>query len=282
MGNLHAWRDKAPKIVGALAAKCGADKVAPADLLGPDGLGFGALDPLCAAFGGGVDSIASLGACVERAVACRIEAALAVAMPRAGDLLAAAGALSDLCIPASSGDLSGLPNPKSDGAAATACQSAIAKAGATTLAHTIATAQGCVALVRKCEATSTSPESCAPSLAPKCAALFDKLTLPGKGVFAKQDAVIGKACAAVPEPDLLTTPGLGFTLDGERCAALGVTSLAGAADAAECVLRAQRCAAADVLDLGAPRGAAVLAAVGQRPAGGDGLSCPAFDGPPSP
>jgi hypothetical protein len=279
---LDAWHTKAAKLVTGLEAKCGTGKVPTEEVLGAGGLAFGSLGPLCVAFGGGADSLADLGACLQHAVACRTEAALSVSLPRAGDLLAAAGLLDGTCFTAGGGGLSGLPNPKVDGTLAAACQDAIAKAGATTMGRMLATAQSCVALVRKCELTSASPVSCSSSFTPKCATLFGKLTTPSKGVFDKQRAVIDKACGLLPADSVLTNPGLGFVFDEQRCAALGVASLTSAADAATCLLREQRCAAADVLGLGSPRGAAALAEVGQQPTGGDGLTCPAFSGPPSP
>jgi hypothetical protein len=280
---LQTWHDKtSPKVVAGLASKCGSDKVPPGELLGTSGLGFGSLDALCTAFGGGAGSITSLGECLARAVACRTETALATTMPRAGDFLAAVGASSGLCVSVAGGELGGLPNPKPDGAVAFTCQDAIAKAGTATFARTLATTQGCVATVRKCELTSAGPASCATDLAPKCATLFDKLTAVDNGVFDKDQALVAKGCASVPSASLLPTLGLGFAFDAQRCAALGVASVTDATDAATCVLREQRCAAADLLGLGAPPAAEVLAAVGQHPAGGDGLVCPAFSGPPSP
>lgn len=279
---LDAWHTKAAKLVTGLEAKCGTGKVPTDEVLEAGGLAFGSLGPLCVAFGGSADSLADLGACLQHAVACRTEAALSVSLPRAGDFLAAAGLLDGTCFTARGGGLSGLPNPKVDGTRAAACQDAIAKAGATTMSRMLATAQNCVALVRKCELTSSSPVSCSSSFTPKCATLFGKLTTPSKGVFDKQRAVIDKACGLLPADSVLTNPGLGFDFDEQRCAALGVASLTSAADAATCVLREQRCAAADVLGLGSPRGAAALAEVGQQPTGGDGLTCPAFSGPPSP
>ncbi|HEY2386588.1 MAG TPA: hypothetical protein VGK30_06475 [Candidatus Binatia bacterium] len=279
---LDAWHAKAAKSLTGLDGKCGSVKVALDELLAADGLAFGTLQPLCAAFGEGTDTFAGLAACLQRAVACRTETALAVTMPRAGDFLASANLLGGTCIAAVGGDLSGPLNPKTDGAGAAACQDAIAKACATTFAKTLATAQSCVGLIRKCELTSASPVSCTSSFMPKCATLFDKLTMPVKGLFDKQQAAIAKTCGLVPSDDIIAKTGLGFIFDAARCAALGVGSVTSAADAATCVLREQRCAAADVLGVGEPQAAAALAAVGQQATGGEGLACPAFSGPPSP
>jgi len=279
---VDAWHAKAAKLVAGLDGKCGSAKVDLAELLTANGLAFGTLEPLCTAFGDSTDTLAGLAACLQRAVACRTETALATTMPRAGDFLASANLLGGTCIAAAGGDLSGPLNPKTDGAEAAACQDAIAKAGATTFAKTLATAQSCVGLIRKCELTSASPVSCTSSFMPKCATLFDKLTTPAKGLFDKEQAAIAKACGLIPSDDVIGKSGLGFTFDATRCTALGVGSVTSAADAATCVLREQRCAAADVLGVGEPQAAAVLAAVGQQATGGAGLACPAFSGPPSP
>ncbi len=282
-GALDGWRTKTlPKILTGIGAKCGPDKLSASDILAAGGLGFEDLQALCVAFGSDLDTFAGLTDCLGRALSCRSEIAVAASMPRASDFLADAGALNGLCMPAPSGDLGGLPNPKPDGALAVACQNAIGKAALATLTRTLATTQGCVAMVRKCELSGTAPAECIGSLAPKCATLFDKLTIVDKGTFDKGRAVIAKACATLPPASLLTTPGLGFTFDAARCAALGVANVATADDVTTCVMAEQRCAAADVLGLGAPQSAAVLTAVGQRASGGDGLACPAFTGPTSP
>ena len=275
----QAFRAKAaPKLAGALALKCGPPKVVASDLR--DVLGFADVAPLCAAFGVSVDAVAGVSACLDHALACRGEEALASSMPRAPDFLAAAGVSSGLCVPAPAGDLGGLPNPKPEGAAAVTCSNGIAKAALAMLTRALAAMQSCVAMVSKCELTSDAPATCVLVLAPKCAVLLDHLTAATSGVFDIERAAIAKACAALAPSDLLAPVGLGFGLAADGCTALGVTPLVDEADVALCVLRAQRCAAADMLTLAAPRAGATLAAVGQSAA--QGLTCPAFNGPPAP
>jgi hypothetical protein len=276
-GAWQAFRAKAlAKLAGAVGAKCGPPKVSTSELLDGAGLGFGGMASECTV---PIAAVTGVSECLGRAVSCRAEDALALALPRAADLLAAAGVRSGLCLPTPAGGLGGLPNAKPEGAAALACATAIAKASLATLTRALGAMQSCVALVLKCELTADVPATCVTVAAPKCAALFDRLAVDG-GVYAKARALIDKGCAALAPSDLRAGAGLGFDLGIDRCAALGVPSLDTESEVASCVLRAQRCAAADILRTAAPRAVAALATVGQSAA--QGLTCPAFEAVPAP
>jgi len=79
-------------IGAAIVKKCGADEVAPSELLGASGAGFQADASLCKALGvPALDGAASLATCLTRHHECRARQLLDRELPRSGELLTTGG-----------------------------------------------------------------------------------------------------------------------------------------------------------------------------------------------
>ncbi len=247
------------KLAAAIGKACGPPKLALDDLKALAGLGFVAEIEGCVAFGGGtLASAADVATCLAGQHDCRAEALIGEEMPRAFELMTLAGrtpAVETPCLaPGIDGGGDGLADVKA-GAALAKCQATIGKAALKFVAQKQKLAQTCALAVAACRQQKPADTACPTKAAAKCAKAIAKLTLPQKGVEAKLGAAIVKSCGGpkVSAPDLGGTTGLGFAARAEDCAALGVPTLASAADVAACTTRLHECRAEQLLDLETPR-----------------------------
>lgn len=222
------------------------------------GLGYATAATSCQALGVPfLDGEGAIAECLARQHACRVDAALGAAVPRAADLLTRAGrdpsALPCLGV-ATTGGADGLGDPKARVKAASACQSALAGAGQKYVKTTLGAVQQCALAVYACVQRDPADAACIAKARATCAKTAP--TLAGAdGVAARYAAAVGKACGvpALAPADLTAPLGLGFAADAAECAALGVAPLDGPTAVATCVERGLACRTRLLLDLEVPR-----------------------------
>jgi hypothetical protein len=210
-------------------------------------LDFAQLEPTCNAETGLLlTSHGAIAACLQLAAPCAVERALAVALPRVGDLLAM---LRDLggaafCVPAPTGDDLGLADVAA-ARLATRCQRAIAAGARRLLKREIAVAGRCVEKLLKCR-LGDAPDGCARPAA-ACAQRLAALDDARRGAPATLVAKTERICGVLAPAALAADAGLGFDSVAATCLALGQAPIGTPAEVAACVARAYGCAAGDVL-----------------------------------
>jgi hypothetical protein len=115
-------------------------------------------------------------------------------------------------------------------------------------------AQKCAGAVYGCLQQKPGDAKCPPKAAKTCAKQIAALTAPGKGVAAKLEGAIVKACTKAPLAvgDLLAASGLGFAARAGASAALGVPSLASVAHVASRLERHHECRVEQMLESQTP------------------------------
>lgn len=249
------------KLTKSIGKKCGTPPLAFADLTALAGVGFGAEEAAFCSRQGvpALDSVAAVTECVRRVHECRADAIVGQQVPRARELLTAAGqnaAGAAPCLPiGADGGGIGLDDPKGAGKAVTKCQLALQKAAVKLVAQEQKLAQKCSDAVTKCLQLKPDDAKCPPKAQATCTKLLAKLTLAGTGVEAKLTAALAKSCAgpAFDQSTLFASTGIGFQAHAAECAGLGVTALASTADVATCVIRLHECRAEQLLTSEIPR-----------------------------
>ncbi len=234
------------KFTTTLTSACGGEppRVPFPLLLASSVLGFEKIDPTCRNEAHlSLTSLGAIAACVQFAGACRAEQALAVALPRIGDLLPTVLDVEEIgvCVPPPSGDLNGLADPK-QGKLAVRCQQGATAAGRQLLMQRIATARGCVDGLLACRLAGRPLSACT-KIAARCAKHLAILDQGPKSAVAKLAGSIGHACGSLPASALFGAAGTGFDGVADRCAALGVNPLGDVGAISSCVARAYGCAA---------------------------------------
>lgn len=189
----------------------------------------------------------------------------------------------DGCPARADGGGAGLGNAKR-GKAVVKCQKAAGTAGTSLALGKQKQLAGCVAALQKCVQEKPGDAACIAKAAAKCATSVAKIA----ALQAKLEAAVRKACGApaLAAADLLAVAGVGFQADAAACTAVGVASLATAADVALCVARRDACTSERLLALDAPRTRELLLLAGIDPddfgclasgadGGGQGVGAPA-------
>lgn len=228
------------------------------ELRDPTGLGYAAAAPGCQELGVPfLDGESAIADCLARQHACRVDAAIGAAVPRAADVLTRVGhdPAELACLGAgASGGADGLGDPKARVKAASACQSALAAAGLKYVKTALGAVHQCALAVYACVQQDPGDAACVAKARAACAKAAPALAGPD-GVAARHAAAIAKACGvpALAAADLTAPLGLGFAADADECAALGVAPLDGPTAIATCVERRLACRTRLLLDLEVPR-----------------------------
>lgn len=252
------------KLAAAIGKACGSKNgatpptVSVDELRDPTGLGYAAAAAGCQELGVAVlDGPSAVAACVARQHACRVDAAIGAAVPRAPDLLTRVGRdpaeLPCLGTGAGSG-VDGLGAGKVQAKAASACQNALVLAGQKYVKTALGSVQQCALAVYACVQQDPGDAACVAKARATCAKTVPTLAGPD-GADARHAAAVAKACAAptLAFSDLAGPLGLGVAADAAPCAALGVAPLDDPAAIASCVERRLACQTRLLLDLEVPR-----------------------------
>jgi len=208
-------------------------------------LGFEQLEPSCVEeLGLSLTSLSAITACVRVVGGCRVEEAVAVGIPRLGDLLDHFFDVSEsgLCVPAPTGDHGSLVDTEFE-RPVQRCQKKIAAASRRMLTKQVNVARKCADGLFRCRVSGRDCERVALTCGKRLANLEDGQ----RGVVAKLRSSIDKACGDLDPSVLTSTAGLGFEGAAARCVALGVSPVGDAEQIASCVARAYGCAATDVI-----------------------------------
>ena len=243
--------DKArSKFTQTLASTCGGTppRVPLALMLAPSVLAFEEVQPSCQQdVGLTLTSLGAIAGCVQATGACRAERALAIAVPRIGDLLSPLIPVVDsgLCVPPPAGDLAGLGDP-AEAKLAVRCQKGTSAAGRKLLLQRLVTARQCVDGLLKCRLSGRGDSVCA-KIAARCEIRLTALTSGPSSATAKLAVSVDRACGALAPTTLLGADGVGFDAIAARCTALGVSPIGDASAVASCVARAFGCAATSIV-----------------------------------
>jgi cysteine-rich repeat protein len=240
-----ATLDKArAKFTATLTSACGG--VPLALLRAPSVLAFELAEPSCQ-HDADLSSLNSLGAiatCVQVLGTRRAEGALAIAVPRVGDLLAPLMDVEDsgFNVPPPTGELDGLSDAV-QAKLALRCQKGTTAAGRKLLVQRLTLARQCVDGLLKCRISGRPFAACA-KIADRCKTRLGELAHGPKSAAVKLAASVDRACGTLASSALLDDPaGVGFKAVTDRCKALGVEPIADASSVASCVARAFGCAA---------------------------------------
>ena len=237
----------------SVGRRCGPSRLSPADLLAGEALAFADHVAVCETEHdvalGGIEGVA---ACLMDSISCSTRAALAAAFPRADDFLALAGVAPTACGDTPHGDSTGI-GARGRGSAVARCQAALVKSAGNILGAGLAAAERCAIALIQCRSENNPAATCAMSLSPRCGSLLLPPIVFEPGARERKRLV--RACGTLTPVDLLQSPGLGFELDAERCAEVGVAAIVDLDDATTCALRSAHCAAAQILERAAPQAA---------------------------
>ncbi|MEO6026646.1 MAG: hypothetical protein ABIR79_07265, partial [Candidatus Binatia bacterium] len=242
------------KLTAAIGKACGEPAVTAANLRATAGLGFDGETAACGGRGvNGVATVTDVAECVRRQQQCAAERLLGAAVPRAHELLVLGGfALENdfICIEAGANG-GGVAIAEEKRKALRKCAVTIQKAATKLAAGRAKAGQACGAAVFTCLQTKPSDPACVGKAGGTCSkaiAGIPKL----EAAFA---TTIAKACGASPlvAGDLLTSEGLGASALGERCAQLGIASLATVADVTACLQAQLTCDVDHQLETTTPR-----------------------------
>lgn len=262
---LAAVGDDEAKLTSTIVKACGAKEpgappvVSIDDLRDPVGLGYGFVEGACALEHGvaGLVDATDLARCLARQHACRVDVAIGAAAPRAYELLRRAGrdvATEFPCLAlGSDGDGGGLGDPKTKGKAASACEKALAAAGAKLVKTRLKGVQQCATAVFACAQVDAGDAACVAKARATCAKAFAGLGASGDEAALVTAVVKGCTGGTLTGDDLRSVVGLGFDASASECAALGVPSLDGPTQIGECVGRRLGCRARHVLEFELPR-----------------------------
>lgn len=238
------------KFDASLTAACGGDPPhVPLSLLRASSvLAFEKIEPACQEdVGVSLTSLGAISACVQFAGSCSAEQALAIAIPRVGDLLAPVMDVegAGLCVPPPTQQLDGLADP-AQAKLAVRCQKATSAAGRTLLLQRLSTTRSCVDALLKCRLTGRPLDACG-KIAARCEARLTALASGAKSAAAKLAASVDRACGAAAPATLFGPDGVGFDAVAARCAERGVTPLGDTSAIASCVARSFGCAATAIV-----------------------------------
>jgi len=220
------------KLEGTLLKACDADGQGLPDLLDLKGIGFAAEQAPCATEGtASLGTVASVAGCIRAQHSCRAEHVVAIAAPRAGELLAFAGRQPGAEFPclgdvagAVSGNTGVIPAPKAK--ALFKCGKTIEKVAVDLTKARAKSAQSCIIAGMTCLQLKSDDLLCLPKASIKCGKLLDKLNDPANGTLAKLGDKLVTVCSD-PELspfDLGGSAGLGFDAQMFRCGELGFGS----------------------------------------------------------
>ncbi|HZR79863.1 MAG TPA: right-handed parallel beta-helix repeat-containing protein [Candidatus Binatia bacterium] len=149
------------------------------------------------------------------------------------------------------------------GKAVVKCQKAIEGASLSFALGKQKALMSCATEIQKCVQRKPGDAACLDKAGGKCAKAVAKIA----PLETKLDAKVRKDCGAAPltAGDLTDLAGLGFQAESDFCAALGVPSLASAADVAACLVRRQECEVERLLAVEAPRTRELLVLAGIDP-----------------
>ncbi len=223
----------AAKFAAAIVAKCGVDDPI-ADLKALDGLGFQAEQAPCQTEGGpaSLNTVADVASCLSLQHFCRAQHLVAVATPRARELLTFAGRLpiEFPCIDQLAGADGGGAGVAPDHAKALLkCSKTIDKLALALVGSGGKVVQNCLNAGIACLQVKDSDAGCLAKARAKCGVGFAKLQDPQKGTVAKLAAKFQKACstsATLSLSDLRNSNGLGLDAELNRCFALGTFNTA--------------------------------------------------------
>ncbi len=242
------------KLTAAIATACGEPAVTAANLLAATGLGFVGETGACEGRGvAGLTTVADVAECVRRQHQCAAERVLSAAVPRARELLVLGG--FDLGT-----DFACLETGANGGGSAIAaekrkalrkCDAAIQKAASKLVAGRAKAADACGAAVFTCLQTKPGDPACVTKAGGTCAKAVAGIPKLEAGFT----TTVAKACGASPlvAADLLTSEGLGASALTNRCAQLGIASLATVADVTACLEAQLTCRVDHLLESTTPR-----------------------------
>ena len=240
------------KLTGAIVKTCNEPAVAAANLRAAAGLGFEGDATGCEGLGGG-GTVGDVAECIRQSHQCAAERILGTAVPRARELLVLGGfdPVSQFrCLENGAlGGGSGLAADKRK--AIRKCDATIQKAATKLVAGRAKAGEACGAAVFSCLQTKPGDAACIGKAGGTCAKAVAAIPKLEAG-FA---TTIAKACGASPlvAADLSTVDGLGASALGERCAKLGVPSLATVADVTACLQAQLTCHVDHLLESTTPR-----------------------------
>lgn len=222
------------------------------------GLGFETLEPACRDEAElSLTSLGAIVACTAALLPCRAGRALGMAIPRVADLLGSALQLDTSALCLSDAAVTEMLTP-TGGREALRCQRALASTAAAALRRRASTARRCVDGLFACRLTGRADAACA-ALALRCRSRLDALDL---AASTKLGAAMTRACSRLPAAEMLSSTGLAFAQNANRCARLGISRVESAADVAACLARSTACDASAIVRVALPFGDALLRAFG--------------------
>ena len=240
--------DDEVKLAKTLSTAC--KTLSAQDFVGCPGVGFPSPPIGCEEL---TDPIA-IAACLVDVHACRGDEAVAGAMPRARELLQAAGLSPALfsCLAGNDGNGS-----RVNGKAVVACTNALAKAGAKHRSATLKALGKCLDGLFACQQLAPNDAACFTKAAGTCTKDIGKLS----GSRAKLITKIVKPCSdGITLDDVRAADGANLAALDPQCRVLGVATVGTSiAQYAECALRTEDCAAARILSAQVPRATELLA-----------------------
>lgn len=248
----------AAKLRSTVVAKCDTDDDADAlpHLLDPTGLGFGSEQTPCQTDGGPgtITGAGDIGTCIAIQHLCRAQHLVAIANPRARELLTFAGrqagefpCIDDVAGVNGNGTTVALSHAKKT----LKCSKTIDKISFALVGSGAKVVQGCVNAGLACLQTKPQDPSCLPKAKAKCVAAFAKLRDPQKGTVAKLAGTFSKACGQQPDldaADVTESFGLGLGVHNARCTALDASL-----DPAACLTAQSFCEEAQIIERQIPR-----------------------------
>jgi len=248
------------KLEAAILKACDADGQGLPDLLDLKGIGFAAEQASCAAEGtASLGTVASVAGCIRAQHSCRAEHLVAIAAPRAGELLAFAGRQPGAefpCLGDVAGAISGnsgvTPAPKAK--ALFKCGKTIEKVAVDLTKARAKSAQSCILAGMTCLQVKSDDLLCLPKASIKCGKLLDKLNDPANGTLAKLGEKLVNVCSdpELSPVDIGDPTGLGFYEQMLRCGELGFGS-PGVDGLVECLNAQLLCNAGRIAEREVPR-----------------------------
>ncbi len=241
------------KLTAGIVKACGEPAVTAANLTAAAGLGFDGETVACAGRGvAALATVADVAECVTRQHRCAAGRLLGAVVPRARELLALGGfGPTDLVCLDGGANGAGSAIAAAKRKALRKCDAAIQKAATKLVAGRAKAREACGAAVFTCLQTKPGDPACVGKAGGTCAkavAGIPKL----ESAFA---TTIAKSCGASPlvATDLSTAEGLGASALAERCAKLGIASLATVADVTACLRAQLTCDVDHLLESTTPR-----------------------------
>lgn len=253
------------KLIAGVIRRCAA--LNSDDVLGAEGLGYGAMASSCATrFDRTLTDLPSVAQCLAAQHACSAETLAALVRPRTGELLRLLGATPDAgaCREDFGGSGLGVGDPKGAGQAIERCVQILVQGGAS-LTKTRLTAIGnCLDNVLACVEGHAGNAACLAKATTRCGRELTRV----QQQIAKVTVAAGKRCNGLDFAQLRGPTGAHLDALIPDCEGFGVPDVASIGDYVACLVRRNACTVADLIRYESPRADALLDVVDRTLTGG--------------